>query len=111
MKNLIHRFKFNKHITIKNNLLSLISKAPFIKVDDNDNISKTDYHIQDLEKEYINYARPYIVDFLTQTFKSYKINGFEIRNMWFQQYFENDIHKWHTHKYTNFTCVYFVFCC
>ena len=28
--------------------------------------------------------------------------------MWFQQYFENDIHKWHTHKYTNFTCVYFV---
>ena len=108
MKNLIHRFKFNKHITIKNNLLSLISKAPFIKVDDNDNISKTDYHIQDLEKEYINYARPYIVDFLTQTFKSYKINGFEIRNMWFQQYFENDIHKWHTHKYTNFTCVYFV---
>jgi len=28
--------------------------------------------------------------------------------MWFQQYFKNDIHSWHTHKYTHFTCVYFV---
>lgn len=108
MKNPILRFKFDKHYTIRNNLLDLINKAPFIKVDDNDSISKTDYYIKDLEKEYINYVRPEISEFLYECFNSYKINGFEIRTMWFQQYHKNDIHKWHTHKYTNFTCVYFV---
>jgi|TARA_B110000285_G_C15139957_1_gene630049 hypothetical protein len=108
MTNLIQRFKFNKHLVVKDTLLDLISNAPFLKIDDNDNISKTDYYIKDLKKEYISYARPHIIKFLYDCFASYKINGIETRNMWFQQYFKNDIHSWHTHKYTHFTCVYFV---
>ncbi len=108
MKNLIHKFKFNKHSFIKEKLLDTIDKSPFIKVNDNDDsISKSDYFIQDIDKEYINFIQPHIKEFMTTSLRSFKINGFIIGKMWFQQYHKNDIHKWHSHKHTHFACVYY----
>jgi hypothetical protein len=109
MKNLIHKFTFDKHNIIKNKLLDLIDKSPYIKVDDNvDSISKSDYFITNLNKEYISYIRPYLTEFMTNELKDFKLNGFIIDKMWFQQYHKNDTHKWHTHKYTNLICIYYV---
>tara|TARA_B100000900_G_C20193827_1_gene559008 strand:+ start:92 stop:598 length:507 start_codon:yes stop_codon:yes gene_type:complete len=102
------RFKFDKHYEIKDKLLDLINHAPYTKIDSKDVISKTDYYINGLEKDYIDYIRPQIINFLYECFKNHKIAGYEVSNMWFQQYYKNDIHKWHTHKNTHFTCVYFV---
>ena len=34
--------------------------------------------------------------------------SWRIQNAWFQQYINNNFHKWHNHPDTNFTNVYFV---
>ena len=108
MKNLINKFTFNNHQTTKTKLLELIEKTSYIQINNTDKISKTDFYITGLNKEYIDYIMPYITDTLKSSLKSFNIEGFEIRNMWFQQYYKNDIHKFHTHKYTHFACVYYV---
>lgn len=109
MKNLINRFAFSNHKTIKNKLLELIEKTPSLKISNNcDQISKSDFYIKDLEKEYVNFVTPHIKDFLTVSLKSFNIGGFIIKNIWFQQYHKNNVHKWHTHPNSHFACVYYV---
>ena len=109
MKNLINKFTFNNHLNIKNTLLELIEKTPSLTISDNrDQISKSDFYIKDLEKEYVNFVTPYIKDFLTPSLKIFNIGGFIMKNMWYQQYYKNDIHKWHTHPNSHFACVYYV---
>ena len=106
---MIIKFKFDKHLEVKDKLLNLINDAPFTKINnDMDNINKTDFYISGLEKDYVDYVKPKIVNFLYKCFESYNIGGFELGYMWFQQYSKNNTHKWHTHKNTNFACVYFL---
>jgi hypothetical protein len=109
MRNLVNKFTFNNHLNIKNTLLELIEKAPSMNINDNcDQISKSDFYIKDFKKEYADFVTPHIKDFLTVSLKSFNIGGFMIKNIWFQQYRKNDIHKWHTHPNSHFACVYYV---
>jgi hypothetical protein len=109
MKNLVYKFTFDKHQIVKNKLLDLIEKTPYININDNsDSISKTDYFITNYKKEYISFIQPYLKEFMKESLTKFKLNGFEMDKIWFQQYHKNDNHKWHTHKYTNLVCVYYV---
>lgn len=108
MRNLIHRFTFDKHHSLKNELLRLIDNAPYIKVNDNfDSIGKSDYFIENLQKEYISFIQPHLKEFMTEALRDFNLSGFMMEKMWFQQYYKNDTHQWHTHKRTNLICVYF----
>ena len=101
---------FEEHKQIKNDLLECISNSNKMSID---KISELDYYIiKDKEPEYqklfLKYFRKYIDKFV-EPYKQFDCNGvYDITLAWFQRYFNNDTHGWHTHPECHFAFVYFL---
>jgi len=92
--------KIKEHKEIKKELLSLIDKMPPSAYE---NISKTDWNIpSDYKREYLDLFYKIITPYMREIQELLKEKSWEIKNTWFQQYYENDCHEWHRHAKTNF---------
>jgi len=109
----VHRlnsFYFTKtlenHNYHKNIILKHIEKIPKNKHFD---ITHTDWNLtKNSNKEYFNYLFNYIKEYMKEISYFLNTEKWDITNAWFQQYYFNDTHNWHTHAYANFTNVYFL---
>jgi hypothetical protein len=101
------------HFLIKPKLLRYIDELPNNSMvpgeKNSDIISKTDWNLPDtVERKYLDFIKPIVVDTLTESFRPFKINGLSFSNFWFQQYYQSDFHGWHTHIACHWSNVYFV---
>jgi hypothetical protein len=102
--------KINNYKEINKKLLFLINKIPnnTLKTE-KDNISHTDWNLPvNFKREYFNFFIKIIEPYLLKIATELKSKTCNIDNVWFQQYYKNDTHQWHTHAKCQFTNVYFV---
>jgi hypothetical protein len=109
-------FPFSDHSEIKDVILASIStqKPECLHVTEEyctDRISKLDWSIAD------NYSREWTLNFkprldklLNDVANACGYAEVQINELWFQQYYTNDKHGWHTHG-SNFTGVYYLELC
>jgi len=96
--------KFKYHNKFKQNFLNLIDKMPNIT---HDNIKKTDWKV----KEQKTYERLFYYCFektLNDIGKLIKATDWRIDSLWFQQYYKNNSHPWHTHSGSEFSNIYYL---
>ena len=108
--NKLNSFYFTKsienHNFHKNIILKLIEKIPKNKFE---NISHTDWTLpNDYKREYLEYFKTIINSYILEIRDYLNTEKYIFENCWFQQYYQNDDHSWHTHELTQFTNVYFV---
>lgn len=104
-------YSFPQHNDIKNELLSLINYAESthpvsenVEVD----ISRADwFNSNDFSRPWVNFISEHIVDSIKKMYMEIGFDGLTINEIWFQQYFKNSKHGWHTHS-ANFTNVYYL---
>ena len=103
--------KVKEHKSIKSQLLKIINsydnsifKRSIINQTFSENISKTDYNLEDESKEYKNIIISSIVPY---TYKQSYISQ-TIDNIWFQQYEKGDTHGWHIHPNCHYSHIYFL---
>lgn len=100
-----------EHLEIKEQLLSEINKtdkkkAINLKVN---TVIGCDYDWSfDNERPYLKTLLPFLTKHLSKEIKNQNFDQVHIHNVWFQQYIFNDIHDWHIHGQTQFTCVYYL---
>lgn len=104
--------KIKNHSEVKPTLLSYIDEMPHNSLlpgeNVNDVISKTDWNLpKTVERKYLDFISPILVDTVTESFSQFKINGISFENFWFQQYYKSDYHGWHVHMHCHWTNVYF----
>ena len=108
--NKLNSFYFTKsienHNFHKNIILKLIEKIPKNKFE---NISHTDWTLpNDYKREYLEYFKTIINSYILEIRDYLNTEKYIFENCWFQQYYQNDDHSWHTHELTQFANVYFV---
>ena len=105
----LHKIKdHNKH---KNKLLNLINKVPKDNKSDfgPDSIYKSDFYSgKEKRFEYLDYFFKIIDPIMLQVCDKLFSTNYVIHNAWFQQYKNNNFHKWHTHTKTQFSNIYFL---
>lgn len=115
IKNQINCFylqkKFDNHEKNKNNVLKLIKyskyESPIAKIAEV-NISKTDWNFsQNMERDWVKLIKQDLFFDIQKMFLETGFNDFKCHQIWFQQYFKNSEHGWHTHG-CNFTGVYYL---
>lgn len=113
LKSLALLDKFQSHNSLKENLLSLIenSKSEKLYIDDgieNDNIQNLDwsYH-NDFNRPWIKLLLPSLKDHFQKCVNILHYESFQLNAVWFQQYYKNGIHNWHSHG-DNYTGVYYL---
>ena len=103
--------KFKYHTELKRNLLDLIEKAESLPADNADaelHISKTDWHVSsDFSRQWVDYVKAPLLEHTLEVYKELGYDGFSIHELWFQQYYTQSEHGWHTHS-SNFTNVYYL---
>jgi len=98
--------QFENHNFHKNIILGLIKKIP---KNTHDNITHTDWSLpEDYNREYLDYFYLHIKSYMRELNNFLNTKKWKIYNGWFQQYYQNDTHPWHTHDSTNFTNVYYL---
>lgn len=106
---IIKNFKY--HNEIKSSLVKKIEKSSFTKAVDKESetdISRTDWNIsENFQRSWVTYLSKYLLNELLDMYKSVGYDGFTLHEIWFQQYYKNSSHGWHTHS-SNFTSVYYV---
>ena len=103
--------KFEKHEQVKDNLLKLIAKAdytspkfPNSEVD----ISRCDWHnATDYNREWFLYLKDNLFTSVLKQYNNLGYDGFTLQEIWFQQYYKDSEHGWHTHS-SNLTNVYYL---
>lgn len=71
-------------------------------------ISRHDYNnCFNTNRDWVTYALPVIESKLTSMVAEIGFDGIELNSIWFQQYYFEDGHAWHTHA-GNFTGVYYL---
>ncbi len=108
--NKLNSFYFTKsienHNFYNNILLELIKKIP---QNTYQSITHTDWNLpRNFKREYLEYFYTIIKDYMGEIRDYLNTNKCEIGNGWFQQYYKNDNHPWHTHEKSQFTNVYYV---
>ena len=102
---------FEAHSKIKHDLLNLIDKSPaksMINEMDQLNITKVDWdNSTDFSRPWVKLLLKDLQPHLGEVFKSMGFDMFKINEIWFQQYFQQASHGWHTHG-SNFTNVYYL---
>ena len=108
---------FDRHFEIKDEILNLLDKekSHYFR-NEFDSISKTDWYIENnFKKEYWNFIFHNLkknIENVCLNILHFPIDTFEhpefIKNYWFQQYKNGDIHNWHRHFGCSFNVVYFV---
>jgi hypothetical protein len=106
-------FPFSKHNEIKDSILTDIGtqKSECLQVTEEyctDSITKLDWSIADnFEREWVLNFKPHLDKLLNDVVNACGYVECQINELWFQQYFTNDKHGWHTHG-SNFTGVYYL---
>jgi uncharacterized protein (DUF885 family) len=104
------KISFNNYKKINKELLSLINKSKFEKINTaNEKISKTDWTV--LQKEeipYVEYFAKILSPALDKALPMFNSKIWKVANIWFQQYKKGDYHNFHAHQKTNFSAVYYV---
>lgn len=102
---------FVHHKKIKDSLLELINLAESQKVIDpgcETNISKADWHdAQNFKRDWTKYLLGYLTEPVLDIYKELGYDGYTLHDIWFQQYYKNSGHGWHSHS-ANFTNVYYL---
>jgi len=112
---MINIYKFNAPLFQKKlcneeqikNLLQLINEIPKTSYA---KISHTDWELaKDTERKYARYFYDDVVKEYMEELANFHLckNGV-VHNIWFQQYYTNDEHPWHTHISTNYTNVVYL---
>jgi len=105
--------KVKNHNKYKQDLIAKINKAScdsLIQNDDyyKDNINRVDWNdCHNMERDWVVESKPYLSDYLSEWATSIHFDEWTINQIWFQQYYNNGSHGWHTHG-SNFTGVYYV---
>tara|TARA_B100000287_G_scaffold426259_1_gene473858 strand:- start:193 stop:726 length:534 start_codon:yes stop_codon:yes gene_type:complete len=110
MKSQVWLHTLSHHKKIKTEILNLIEKSPSISDinNTNTNVTKTDYYKMQQTSNYFKVFEDNSPDLYEKLRKTYGFKIIDVDNVWFQQYFNEDIHDWHTHAKTNLSLVYFV---
>lgn len=100
------------HDQYKEKLLKEISnqKQTWFNKNTGSNVTNTDWsNSYDMERPYVKTFIDIIVKgkHLRYTDKHNHINS-KIHNVWYSQYYKNDIHNWHTHSECQFTNIYYL---
>lgn len=103
-------YKLDKHNNIKKELLDSINTGySLCMLDHKDKIFRTDWNVDSqIERNYLKLFTPCLIDLLTTIKPKYWCTGFQIHNVWFQQYRKDDIHDWHNHPASQFSAVYYL---
>ena len=103
--------KFKQHKEIKDTLLTLVSKSQSQEVIDSGcetNISRADWHdAQNFKREWTRVFLEHATAPILNIYKELGYDGYTLHDLWFQQYYKNSGHGWHTHS-ANFTNVYYL---
>ena len=110
--------RFLDHENIKDKLLKKINNAMHYTASQKKHehnielqniISKTDWKLaEDESREWVNFFTPYMRKNFDKFLNELGYNNdYIIQRLWFQHYFESDIHNWHTHE-GNMTGVYYL---
>ena len=101
---------FTQHEAHKDKTLELISfsnyKSP--KSDAAEvNITKTDWNFSNTNREWLSYLQEPLMSEMSDIYKNMGYSGFQVNEIWFQQYLQESEHGWHIHG-SNFTNVYYL---
>ena len=105
--------KIDKHLEIKEKLLSLIDKSDDgtgYTVDSyyTDSISRLDWNVsKNFQRPWVKLLLPEFIKSITEIIKTLGYNTIELYAMWYQQYLNGDTHGWHIHG-QHFTGVYYL---
>lgn len=105
--------KIKNHNQHKQNLLEKINKAScdsLVQTSNyyQDNINRVDWNdSHNMERDWVIESRSYLSEYFTRWSQSIHFDEWFINQIWFQQYYNNGSHGWHTHG-SNFTGVYYV---
>tara|TARA_R100000664_G_C2721759_1_gene115008 strand:- start:266 stop:760 length:495 start_codon:yes stop_codon:yes gene_type:complete len=107
---MIFKTKVKEHRTIKDKLVRAIENA---EGEAYESIEKTDWHLQNVPKEYMHIAvpiiKPYIRELIKHLYKEHHdIIKANLSNSWYQIYKKNSQHTWHTHTKTQLANVYLI---
>lgn len=104
--------KFEKHIEIKEKLLSLIDEQQATTVNESDlseRISRTDWKIDSNEQRpYWSFLQPNLAEHVQEIYKTLEYTEIQFGNHWFQQYYTTDMHGWHRHANCSWANVYYI---
>ena len=99
--------KITNHLEVKEKILPLIDSS-IDKREGYTPISKLDFPDGDnFEREWVKTFHPYFYDPLKNIIKYLGYHGFDLKQIWYQQYLKGSSHPWHTHG-SNFTGVYYL---
>ena len=99
------------HESRKKEILEYISKSCTESYNDesHDAVIFCDYNRSvDSSRSYLKSLLPDLGDVLLKEGEFFFYKELKIHNIWFQQYYENDIHDWHIHSEAQYTGVYYV---
>jgi len=103
--------KFQKHSSIKADLLELINNSNSMNViaeSAETNITRADWNsCYDDNRPWKTLVYPHLKKHLTQMYYELGYHDFILREIWFQQYGKNSQHGWHVHS-SAMTNVYYV---
>lgn len=103
--------KFESHQKIKSDLLNMIACSESehaISHKAEVDISRTDWNkSSDFSRSWVDYFTPFLIPKMKDIYLELGYDGFTVHELWFQQYYENSQHGWHTHS-ANFTNVYYL---
>jgi len=101
---------FKAHNKLKNKVLGAIEQIAPNSISALDHqIYKTDWNQSNqTTRRYVEIIHKDISADLDGIFKDFGFDRYNVHNIWFQQYQENDTHGWHTHAGCHYTCIYYV---
>lgn len=101
--------EFKQHTTLKNKLLSSINNSFSEQATDKDNnVNRLDWS-QNLnaDREWVNILKNPLQEHFDRCANVLNYKSCNIKNIWYQQYIQNNIHNWHIHS-DNYTGVYYL---
>jgi hypothetical protein len=103
--------KLKQHDDVKDIVLQHINEQESCEelVGDGNNITRVDWHTSrfDNNRPWVRVLGSLFGSYILEWGDNFGYSGFEVAEMWFQQYEKNAIHNWHVHG-CNFTGVYYL---
>ncbi len=101
--------KLKNSDTINKELLKLIDNSDKYHFETKkENISYTDWNCSNKNRTYFKFLVEHLKPIMTSIANELYSYDWNIDHYWFQQYYKNDYHSWHTHIKTQFTNIYYV---
>jgi hypothetical protein len=97
------------HTQFKDLLLKQIEDAPYEKRNNQEeSITKTDYHIKETQREWVKTFVAYTQTTLQTILDTLQFQTANFPSVWFQQYTTNDFHAFHHHPMSNYSGIYYL---